>query len=66
MPTILSTHLKGGAERESYPIVVIRYANAHPRVVTRPTCLPPYLKASGIIVSASMVKNAPPGLRSPM
>jgi hypothetical protein len=43
-----------------YSSVVMKKASANPKVVTRPTCLPPYLKASGIMVSASMVKSAPP------
>jgi hypothetical protein len=40
--------------------VVMKKARAKPKVVTSPTCLPPYLNASGIMVSASMVNRAPP------
>lgn len=46
--------------RPFHSIVLMRKARAKPRVVKSPTCLPPYLNASGIIVSASMVKRAPP------
>src|SRR5829696_4393583 len=41
-----------------YSSVVMKKARANPKVVTRPTCLPPYLKASGIMVSANIVKSA--------
>jgi hypothetical protein len=40
-----------------YSSVVMKKARANPKVVTRPTCLPPYLKASGIMVSANIVKS---------
>ena len=37
------------------PTVAIRKASANPTVVARPATAPPYLYASGIIVSASIV-----------
>ena len=43
-----------------YSSVVMKKARANHKIVTRPTCLPPYLKASGIMVSANIVKSAPP------
>ena len=36
-------------------------ATENPKTVARPTAMPPYSKASGIIVSASMVRIAPAG-----
>jgi hypothetical protein len=32
----------------------------NPKVATMPTCLPPYVNASGIIVSAGRLESAPP------
>ena len=43
----------------AYPTVDRKKARANPSTVTRPTTLPPCSKASGIIVSASMVRMAP-------
>jgi hypothetical protein len=38
----------------------MKEASANPKVATKPTCLPPYLNASGINVSASRVKSMLP------
>ncbi len=45
---------------EGYSSIVSVKARAKPSVVTSPTSLPPCSKASGIIVSASIVRIAPP------
>jgi hypothetical protein len=58
----------GGSEGEAgegippslYCSELIPNARAKPRVVTKPTTLPPWWSASGIIVFASMVSTAPP------
>src|SRR6187397_2694663 len=55
-----SRSLEARRDRRGYSSTVSANARAKPIVVARPTYLPPCLYASGIIVSASIVRIAPP------